>query len=82
MLAEGTDVVDITYVPDDSMTEIIVSIRDENQIELESADVGVADGVLAFDISGTIRSDAGDLDAVGDVSLIPTEVRFMSVDSY
>ena len=59
------------------MTEIVVRLDEQTNIELDSLDVGVEQDVIAFDITGTIRDINDDLLAeLTDTPLHPTEIHF------
>ena len=55
---------------------IVINFDDTTELEIESLDVGVADGVLSFDISGRIRNLADDqLDDLTGAELRRTELH-------
>lgn len=58
------------------MKTVVVDVSQEGSVELESVDVGVADEVLSFDITGTVRVGGDGLASVEGQSLRPVEVVF------
>jgi hypothetical protein len=59
------------------MTDFVVQLEDQTELELDHLDVGVEQDVIAFDVSGTIRNIDDDLLAeLTDTTLRPTELHF------
>ena len=63
------------------MGEIRIGFGENAQIDLEEVDVGVADGVVAFDVSGRITGfDDDTVDRLAGKRLIPTELTLETRD--
>ena len=59
------------------MEEIVVRLDEESEVELTDVDVGVADGVIAFDLTGIIRGvDETQMADFAKKDLVPTELHF------
>lgn len=78
------------FHPGHSMTEnhntdsdrITINFDDTADLEIETLDIGVGDGVLAFDITGQIANIPDDkLVSLQDKNLEPTELVFTVTDA-
>ena len=64
-----------------SMAELCIRFGEDQDIELDEVDIGVADGVIAFDVSGRITGlDETTLSKVAGTEWIPTKLRMKSQD--
>ena len=62
---------------DDTDARIVIDFEDAAELHLETVDVGVADGVISFDVSGTISNvDDQRLDDLAGATLSPAEIQF------
>ena len=67
---------------DDSTERIVIDFADTANLNLKTMDIGVADGVIAFDITGTISDVPGNqLDDLQDKELTPTELTLTVADA-
>lgn len=61
----------------DSEERIIINFADTANLDIKTLDVGIADGVIAFDITGTVSDVPADrLDDLRDKELTPAELTF------
>lgn len=61
----------------DSEERIIINFADTANLDIKILDVGIADGVIAFDITGTVSDVPADrLDDLRDKELTPAELMF------
>lgn len=61
------------------MAELCLRFNEDQDIELDEVDIGVADGVIAFDVSGRIVNlDEAVLSQVAGEEWMPTELRMES----
>lgn len=61
------------------MAELCLRFNEDQDIELDEVDIGVADGVIAFDVSGRIVNlDEAVLSQVAGKEWMPTELRMES----
>lgn len=61
------------------MSELCLRFGKDQDIELDEVDIGVADGVIAFDVSGRIVGlDEATLSQVAGEEWVPTELRIES----
>ena len=59
------------------MDEITIRLEDGSEVELQRINIGVAEGVIAFDVEGVIRGlDEDILESVAGKSLKPAEITF------
>lgn len=66
----------------DSEERIVINFADTANLDVETMDIGVADGVIAFDITGTISNVPADhLDDLRDKELTPRELTFAVTDA-
>ena len=66
----------------DSDQRITINFDDTADLEIETLDIGVADGVLAFDITGRIANIPDDkLVSLQDKELEPAELTFTVADA-
>lgn len=62
-----------------SMAELCIRFGEEQDIELDEVDIGVADGVIAFDVSGRIVGlDKTTLNQAAGKEWVPIELRMES----
>lgn len=60
---------------------IVIDLMDSATVRIGSLDVGVAEGVIAFDVTGVIEDPQdGRLDDLRDSRLRPVEVHFVVED--
>ena len=60
---------------------IVIDLADSPTVRIGSLDVGVAEGVIAFDVTGVIDDmEDGRLDELNDSKLRPVEVHFLVED--
>lgn len=61
------------------MAELRIRFGEDQDIELDEVDIGVADGVIAFDVSGRIGGlDENTLSQVAGKEWVPIELRMES----
>lgn len=61
---------------------VVINFAEAAQLELDSIDVGVADGVLSFDVTGRIHNLGEDhLESLVDRELQPAELHFTVAES-
>lgn len=66
----------------DAQKRIVVDFTDTAELELESLDIGVADAVISFDISGRISNLPEDrLEELAGGELRPAELHLTVVDA-
>ena len=66
----------------DSEKRIVINFADTADLNIESLDVGVANGIIAFDITGTISNVPADrLDDLRNKELTPAELVFAVTDA-
>lgn len=62
------------------MKELVVRL-DDDRVELDRIDVGVEEGVIAFEVEGVVRGvDEDVLEALRGRHVRPLEVRFEAVE--
>lgn len=61
---------------------IVIRFDDAVTLELDELDVGVADNVLSFEMSGRLKNMSADkLEALTEAELEPVEIHFAPTDT-